>query len=606
MRMLKISKILILVLIVIAGFAASQIEVAKTPLKIETAPFKKSESFNSTPRALAAPSVSKPKIEAKIYEELTLEEKARVVVMLKENLAVVARKLDKEEFEIEKEKIKEKQDKVLLALSKQDFKLKNKYKTISAFSGLVTKNGIKKLENHPDVEMVYLDKKAYASLSESVPLINADDVWTSGYTGSGETVCVIDTGVDYTHFDLGGCFGSGCKVAGGYDFYNDDSDPMDDAGHGTHCAGIVASENSTYRGVAPGADIAALKVLSSTGSGWFSDVAAGVDWCVDNKDTYNISVISMSLGDGGEYNESEIATECDPYATASAISAAFNHGIFVSVASGNEAYEDGISYPACVSRAISVGGVYDANVGTVSWGGTPPTCQDITTAPDQIVCHTNRDEILDLLAPGALITSTVPGGFGVKGGTSMAAPHAAGAAALLLEADPSLTPAQLRDALKNTGASIFDSETGLTFPRIDAKAALDSLSPTVSISITSDGLVEFGAVALEAIVDNSGDVQIISVDSGPADLEVRSTVFSDGENDWSLGESSGDYQVKWEFSPDDAAWSVFSAPNTLYGLADNIAEGNTQNLHLQITMPTATASSNQYSSTVTIVATSPD
>ena len=128
----------------------------------------------------------------------------------------------------------------------------------------------------------------------------------------------------------------------------------------------------------------------------------------------------------------------------------------------------------------------------------------------------------------------------------------------------------------------------------------------VSISITSDGLVEFGTVALEATADNSGDVQTIKVDTGPADLEVRSTDFSDGVNSWALGDTNDDHQVKWEFLPDNGAWSTFLAPDTLYNLADDVGEGNTQNLHLQITMPTATASSNQYSSTVTIVATEPD
>lgn len=609
--MLKVLKILVLALIILTvSFAADQIKIAKSPLNVKTTPFKKSESFNPISHALAAPSL--PKIEAKIYEELNLKEMVRVVVILKEDLIATAQKLNEEEFKLKKEKIKEKQNKVLLALPKIDFKLKNKYKTISAFSGLATKDGIKKLENHPDVKMVYLDKKAYASLSESVPLINADDVWTSGYTGNGETVCVIDTGVDYTHPDLGGCFGSGCKVVGGYDFVNSDNDPIDDNGHGTHCAGIVASENSTYKGVAPGAKIAALKTLDSLGSGWFSDTAAAIDWCIFHKDTYDISVISMSLGDGGEYDESEIASECDPYATAVAINTAFTQGIFVSVASGNEGYKNGISYPACASKAISVGGVYDADVGPRTWcvkrnitGQCTKTCTDDPTASDKIICFTNRDEILDLLAPGCITTSSNLGG-GTVGycGTSMAAPHVAGAAALLLEADPSLIPFQLRDILKNTGVSISDSETGLTFPRIDAKAALDSLSPVVSISITSDGLVEFGTVALEETVNSSDDIQTISVDSGPAKLSVRTTLFSDGTDNWTLG-ASGDNQVVWEYSKNGTDWDEFLTADDLHLLESSVPQSETRNLHLQLTMPTDSDSFEEYSSTVTIVATSP-
>ena len=720
--MSKVFKILILVLIVLTvSFVESQIKISKSPLNVKTTSFENNQSFdNSISHALAAPSL--PKIESKIYEKLISKEKVRIVVILKEDLIATAQKLNEEEFELKKEKIKEKQDKVLLALPKSDFELKNKYKTISAFSGLVTKAGTKKLEDHPDVEMVYLDKKAYASLSESIPLINANNVWTD-YTGSGETVCVIDTGVDYNHPDLGdpSCeigqtingtteaylleswhpyenydddmwtitkpgysniaihfdridIGDGydyvylydaqgnlievftgsysdvwsisipgdtikvrlvadisitdwgfkidqvlngtidptwtdCgQVIGGYDFVNDDDDPIDDNGHGTHVAGIIASQNSTYKGVAPGANIVALKTLNSTGSGLFSDTAAAIDWCIFYKDTYDISVISMSLGDGGEYDESEIASECDPYLTATMISTAFDQDIFVSVASGNEAHENGISYPACASKAISVGGVYDANVGEITWGSSPPTCKDTTTAADQIVCHTNRDEILDLLAPGAFITSTIPGGFDTYGGTSMATPHVAGVAALLLEASPSLTPSQLKDILKSTGVNISDSETGLTFPRIDAKAALDSLSPVVSISI-SDGAVDFGTMALEATADNSNDIQTISVDGGTANLKIKTTVFcDDSENCWGLDPSlnNGIDQVKWEFSPNNSEWTTFSVSEASYDLANNIANGDSQNLHLRITMPTDSASSSPYGSTVTIVATSPE
>ena len=620
--MSKVFKILILVLIVLTvSFVESQIKISKSPLNVKTTSFENNQSFdNSISHALAAPSL--PKIESKIYEKLISKEKVRIVVILKEDLIATAQKLNEEEFELKKEKIKEKQDKVLLALPKSDFELKNKYKTISAFSGLVTKAGTKKLEDHPDVEMVYLDKKAYVSLSESIPLINADNVWTD-YTGSGETVCVIDTGVDYNHPDLGdpSCeigqtingtidpTWTDCgQVIGGYDFVNDDDDPIDDNGHGTHVAGIIASQNSTYKGVAPGANIVALKTLNSTGSGLFSDTAAAIDWCIFYKDTYDISVISMSLGDGGEYDESEIASECDPYLTATMISTAFDQDIFVSVASGNEAHENGISYPACASKAISVGGVYDANVGEITWGSSPPTCKDTTTAADQIVCHTNRDEILDFLAPGAFITSPIPSGFGTYGGTSMATPHVAGVAALLLEASPSLTPTQLKDILKSTGISISDSETGLSFPRIDAKAALDSLSPVVSISI-SDGAVDFGTMALEATADNSNDIQTINVDGGTANLKIKTTVFcDDSENCWGLDPSlnNGIDQVKWEFSPNNSEWTTFSVSEASYDLANNIANGDSQNLHLRITMPTDSASSSPYGSTVTIVATSPE
>ena len=535
------------------------------------------------------------KIESGIYDELLEKNKTKVIVMLKEDWTYPEKLDKKEKFELKREKIKEQQNKVLSDLM-ENFELKNRYKTINAFSGILTKSGLTVLEHSPFVEKVYLDRKAYASLSESVSLIEADDVWNLGYTGTG-TICIADTGVDYTHVDLGnpscsisqtingnngsyplesphpytnnydniwtinkpgysniavhfnridveqnfdfvqlfnaqgnfvqvftGSYSntwsisipgdtikirlvtdgsitdwgfnishvlngtidstwSNCgQVIGGYDFQNNDYDPMDGNGHGTHVAGIIASQDTTYKGVAPGTNIVAAKVLDDAGNGWFSNIAAGVDWCIDNKDKYNVHTISMSLGEGGEYDESEIATQCDPFATAIAINTAFDQGIFVSVASGNEAHTNGISYPACASNATSVGAVFDADVGSKNW---QPTCRDGTTYADKIVCFTNRDEILDLLAPGCEITSTIPGGFNTYCGTSMSAPHVAGLAALMLHANSTLIPSQIRDIMKNTGVSIFDSATNLYFPRINASAAVNFVAPSGEfISIT--------------------------------------------------------------------------------------------------------------------------
>jgi len=328
---------------------------------------------------------------------------------------------------------------------------------------------LKELEN---LVRVQEDRVVHAFLTESVPLINADDVWAMGINGSGKTVCVVDTGVNYDHPALAGkvvtqkcyCQGppsptKGCCPGGG----EIEDDAMDDNGHGTHCAGIIASQDSTYKGVAPGSLIKAVKVLDKNGEGYTSDVIAGIDWC----SSQNPDVISISLG-GGLFS-----SYCDSEPDAIAVNNAVDAGTVVTIASGNDASTTQISAPACASKGISVGDVYDANVGGIAWSA----CTDTTTAPDKIVCHCNRNEILDLLAPGALITSTVLGsGFDTYGGTSMAAPHVAGTVALMLEANPTLTPVEVETILKGTGTSIYDSETGLTFPRINALAAV-SLPP---------------------------------------------------------------------------------------------------------------------------------
>ncbi|MCH7568947.1 MAG: S8 family serine peptidase, partial [Nanoarchaeota archaeon] len=143
------------------------------------------------------------------------------------------------------------QDAVLSQLSEEEFTIRFRYNVVNAFSGEVTGSGLQKLVAHPLVEAIYdADEALKITLDESIPLINADDVWripgSGGYTrGNGQVVCVIDTGIDYTHPDFGGCttqqFLSGqcTKVIGGWDFYNNDNDPIDDNSHGTHVAGIV-------------------------------------------------------------------------------------------------------------------------------------------------------------------------------------------------------------------------------------------------------------------------------------------------------------------------------------------------------------------------------
>jgi subtilisin family serine protease len=265
------------------------------------------------------------------------------------------------------------------------------------------------------------------------------------------------------------------NIVGGYDFENGDFFPFDDNGHGTHVAGIVASRHPTYRGVAYGANIIANKVLDASGSGFFSSSAAAIDWCIAHKDEYNIKIISMSLGDGGQYNS---PANCPTIPPAALIAQAKAAGIATIVASGNNGYSNGISFPACVSDAISVGAVYDANVGSVAWS----TCTDSSTYADKITCFTNTDELLDVMAPGALVTSTVPtgtcelcdpSGFNTLGGTSMATPMVSGLAALHFQKNTTLTPHELLIKLKQTDTYVTDLDNGLSFPRVDAMNLLD-------------------------------------------------------------------------------------------------------------------------------------
>ena len=150
---------------------------------------------------------------------------------------------------------------VLLTLSEDEFKIRNKESHF--FSGNITEKGFDKLILDERIGNIYFNGVSHITLSESRPLINADDVENDlDYNGTGSTICVIDSGIDYTYSDLGGCSstnnisdGSCDKVIAGWDYVNNDANPMDDNGHGTNVAGIIVSQNQTYRGISPNVSV---------------------------------------------------------------------------------------------------------------------------------------------------------------------------------------------------------------------------------------------------------------------------------------------------------------------------------------------------------------
>jgi subtilisin family serine protease len=342
-------------------------------------------------------------------------------------------------------------------------------------------------------------------------LIGLDQVFaTSPYRGAGYSVAVIDTGVDYNHPDLGG--GWGKRVVAGWDFVNNDADPMDDNGHGTHVAGIIGSSNAAYAGIAPNINIVALKVLGADGSGSYGAVEDALNWVIANRAKYNIVSINMSLGSGNfAINPYELLED--------EFGALKSAGVFLSVAAGNGYYtyqgQPGLAFPGISPNVVSVGAVWDGNFGAMAWGSG---ARDNTTAPDRIASFSQRSAGLDILAPGAMVTSTYLGGRQqVMAGTSMASPVIAGAAALLHQALDGVGKSNLANQdgilglMKSTGVRVVDGDdendnvanTGLAFQRLNLAAALNAIGQAVNPTPNPPMPPPNGAPILAAIVDQS-------------------------------------------------------------------------------------------------------
>jgi subtilisin family serine protease len=310
---------------------------------------------------------------------------------------------------------------------------------------------------HLEPERTYTTSAVTANLS----LIRQPAAASAGKIGSGTTVVVMDTGTDYKRSPFN-CSspGTGCKVAYAADLAPEDQTPDDTRAHGTNVSATVLA-------VAPGARVVALDVfdgaIALTGT-----ILAGINWAVENQAKYNIVAINMSFG-GGAYNSA-----CVTDAMAVAIATARSRGILSVVAAGNDANSAALASPACSSKAISVGAVYDTALGKL----TTAVCTDATTAADQVACFSNSSPLLSVLAPGVAITAA---GLTMSG-TSQASPHVAGAVAVLRSAFPTETLDATVERLTATGVAIRDARNGLSKPRLDLQAAIAGVAPPVVVS----------------------------------------------------------------------------------------------------------------------------
>ena len=414
-----------------------------------------------------APASRASKVEAEVEAVLRLTGRAPVIVIL----------ADSGQWSTDSARtrgIAAARESVLASLATSDFRLGQRWTYVSGFSGELSEAGLDRLRAHPDVVRVGLDRKVYAYTAESVPLIRADEAHGMGLTGRGVTVAVLDTGIDAQHPDLADaivdqqCYCAGC-CPNGTSQQSGPGSVFDDNGHGTNVAGIIASGGRVAAvGVAPDADLVAIRVLGASG-GSVSTIVSALEHVLGRP---QIRIVNMSLGGGGPFTSVCDQVDAGNMAFGSVIARLRSAGVLTVVAAGNEGYTTGVSSPACVNAALAVGAVYDNNVGGIAWG----TCPDATTAADQVTCFSNSSPLVELLAPGALTTSSGPGGGTLtEGGTSQAAPHVAGAAAVLLQARPTLTPDDIIAVLAATGNPVADRKNGVVVPRINLRAAVDAV-----------------------------------------------------------------------------------------------------------------------------------
>jgi len=357
--------------------------------------------------------------------------------------------------------------------------IKYSYTLVSVIAASLPEGALNGLRANPNVVSVEEDgkfQKCDAELDNTwgAKQIGAGIVQANGNSGLGVKVAVLDSGIDYNHPELIGAY------AGGYDFVNNDNDPLDDNKHGTHVSGTIAAANDDIGmvGVAPGVQLYALKVLGSTGSGSFSDVIAAMQWCVDN----GIQVTSNSYGSSKN--------------PGGAVQAAFDNaaaaGIISCAAAGNSGNPKGkgnnIGYPARYASVVAV------------------------TATDQSnerPSFSSTGDEAEIAAPGVTINSTLLGGGYIEfNGTSMSTPHVAGTAALIIAAgiadangDGNINDEvrlRLQETATDLGASGRDPLFG--FGLVNAAAAADlgpiNNAPNVNISSPGDGSLHPSAASI--------------------------------------------------------------------------------------------------------------
>ena len=383
-----------------------------------------------------------------------------------------------------------------------------------------TKTALLDLSERTDIETISLNiqhqwipdgetqepASATREVTPNIIQVHADQVWEMGYTGAGIVVAVVDSGVNYEHIDLADHLWDGGEEFPhhGYDIVNNDDDPMDDKGHGTHCAGTVCGDGTagSLTGIAPEATLMCVKSIRGDGFGGAVNIAGGMEWAVE----HGCDLISMSLGmvDAGTTDKEILRRTCE---------AILDAGIVAMVCAGNEGNAflqmtypvpnnvrvpascpplyldpDQMVNPGALSCVVAVGAVNynDAAADFTSRG--PVTWQD--TEFGDYVYNPGIGLIRpDVCAPGVSIKSldyNNTSGYTNMDGTSQATPCVAGIVALMLQKNPELTPADICRILEETSVKLTPNKNNITgVGRVDALAAVNAVPTWEGIEETS-------------------------------------------------------------------------------------------------------------------------
>jgi len=364
------------------------------------------------------------------------------------------------------------------------------YDLVNAIECTISSNELSDIAKIPGVKKIYsndrmvqvVDVPQILLLTDSVPLINVGSLWNQGFDGDGVVVAVVDSGI-YENHPAFLVNGNSIVIAR----YSIDGREYS-LSHGTHCAGIIASNDLRYRGVSPGVRLLNVHVLPN-GQGRPSDVIKGFSWIASWKDSRNAQVVA-SCSFGASPHDTGCGGWRNPCLLCRSVNNLASRGVVVVVASGNSDNIRSRGYsltcPGQAQKAFTVGAV-TKNLEIAGYSSIGPTV-DGNKKPD--VC-----------APGSDITSSVPTGWEMLSGTSMSTPHVAGLVAVLMEAKPGYNEKSYRDAIKNgavdKGQPGWDIQYG--YGIADGERAVDSIG-VVSETNFNIGLIGFSFIGIVLIV----------------------------------------------------------------------------------------------------------